>query len=193
MGERRVRIVGGEWRGRRIDAPQGELTRPTTDRVREAIFSALSARTGADLGGAQVLDAFAGSGALGLEALSRGAVHATFMERDRKALSALNANIAKLGATVRATVRTGDVFSLAGGRIGGPFSLILLDPPYKLDGGHVAAMLERLEASESVEDGACAVWEHAEGATVPWPRGWQVVTAKRYGSTEVDIAVFAKG
>lgn len=188
-----MRIVGGEWRGRRIAAPPGELTRPTTDRVREAIFSALGARMGADLGGAHVLDAFAGSGAMGLEALSRGARQATFVERDRKALATLAANIESLGVAERAIVRSGDVFSLAEGRIAGPFSLILLDPPYKLDGGRVAALLGRLVAEGACEDGTCAVWEHSTDTDAPWPQGWRVATTKRYGSTEVDIAVWMKG
>ncbi|HEY8375642.1 MAG TPA: 16S rRNA (guanine(966)-N(2))-methyltransferase RsmD, partial [Nannocystis sp.] len=99
-----MRIIAGRWRGRRIEAPPGRDTRPTTDRVREAWMSALQP----ELPGARVLDLFAGSGALGLEALSRGAEHATFVERSGRALRALRANLERLGAMDQATIVRGD-------------------------------------------------------------------------------------
>ncbi|HEX9093015.1 MAG TPA: RsmD family RNA methyltransferase, partial [Coriobacteriia bacterium] len=104
-----MRIVAGSWRGRRLIAPGGRATRPTSDRVREALFDALVARLGADLGGAAVLDLYAGTGALGLEALSRGATRAVFVENDRAALRALADNVSALGAQAECVVVAGDV------------------------------------------------------------------------------------
>ena len=188
-----MRIVGGRWRGRSITAPKGSATRPTTDRVREALFSALVARLGTDLGGGRVLDAFAGSGALGLEALSRGASHATFVEHDRGAVAALKDNLRSLGADGISNLITGDAFSLAERGIGGPFALILLDPPYTLDGARTAALLGALAASGSLVDGAFVTWEHAKGQDIAWPEGFVPVTRKRYGSTEIDFALWERG
>jgi 16S rRNA (guanine966-N2)-methyltransferase len=128
-----MRIIGGAWRGRRLTTPAGTATRPTADRVRQALFDMLMhAPWGGRplLEGATVLDAFAGTGALGLEALSRGAAHATFVEKDRAALAALRANIAACGATARCTVIAGDVLTPATGPACG---LAFLDPPYGQD------------------------------------------------------------
>ncbi len=97
-----MRIIAGEWRGRPLEAPPGQATRPTSDRAREGLFSMLASRIGS-FEGLQVADLFAGTGALGLEALSRGAAHCTFVEKDRAALDVLGANIARLGAAARAT------------------------------------------------------------------------------------------
>jgi 16S rRNA (guanine966-N2)-methyltransferase len=189
-----MRIVAGEWRGRPIGSPAGHKTRPTTDRVREALFSTLGSLLGEGLGGGGVLDAFAGSGALGLEALSRGGERAVFVERDRKALSALRANIEKLGAKARASVLVGDAFVLAArGALTGPFALILLDPPYTLDPASVRKLLETLDAAGAVRDGAIASWERSTSRETDWPTGWDVVTVKRYGDTAVEIAVFERG
>lgn len=132
-----MRIIAGAWRGRAIVAPKGEVTRPTADRTREALFSMLASRIGT-FGGLSVVDLFAGSGALGIEALSRGAESCLFVEQDKPALDALRANIAKLGA--RADVRAQSVLTL--GPATKPYDLILLDPPYGTGAGVVA--LERL-------------------------------------------------
>lgn len=188
-----MRIVGGQWRGRKLIAPQGSLTRPTVDRVREAIFSALTSRLGSDLANASVLDPFAGSGAMGFEALSRGAAHVTFLETDRKALAALAANIAALGATSSATVRPGSAFSLAGRLPGPPFTLILLDPPYTLDPAKVRSMLETLGEAGLVTEGTWVTWEHAAGDRADWPEGYLVDAVKKYGTTEVEFAVLERG
>jgi 16S rRNA (guanine966-N2)-methyltransferase len=121
-----VRIVAGEWGGRRIQAPSGRATRPTTDRVREAWMS-----TVADwIPGARVLDLFAGSGALGLEALSRGAERAVFVEQAPLALRALRANLDALGAAARAEIVRGDAVRYAEGLEAGAFDLAFADPPY---------------------------------------------------------------
>jgi 16S rRNA (guanine966-N2)-methyltransferase len=128
-----VRIVAGAWRGRTLRAPPGAATRPTADRVRQALFDMLlhAPWAGRDaIEGAAVLDAFAGTGALGLEALSRGAAHATFIEPDRAALAALRANIAGCNAADRTTVLAADATRPPQGA---PCTLILLDPPYGRD------------------------------------------------------------
>lgn len=129
-----MRIIAGTWRGRPLVAPKGDTTRPTADRTREALFSMLASRIGS-FEELAVADLFAGSGALGLEALSRGAASCLFVEQDRAALDALKANIAKLaakGAEVRATS------ALALGPATKPLDLILMDPPYGTGAGAVA-------------------------------------------------------
>jgi 16S rRNA (guanine966-N2)-methyltransferase len=131
-----MRIIAGQWRGRPITAPQGEATRPTSDRTRETLFSMLISRLGSfeDL---RVADLFAGSGALGLEALSRGAAHCTFVEQDPIAIRALRSNIANLRAQDQCDVRTGSVLALGPMR-GESLDLVLLDPPYATGAGVVA-------------------------------------------------------
>ena len=122
-----MRIIAGEWRGRAIVAPPGDATRPTADRTRETLFSMLVSRLGSfeDL---RVADLFAGSGALGLEALSRGAAHVTFIENDNEAVRAIQANVAKLGATARAEIKLASALKLP--PTSAPFDVILADPPY---------------------------------------------------------------
>ena len=128
-----MRIIAGEWRGRRLVAPKGETTRPTADRTRERLFSMLTSRLG-DFEGLQILDLFAGSGALGLEVLSRGAAHCTFVEQDQEALKALEKNIDTLAAD--ADVKIGSVLHL--GQARQAYDLILMDPPYDTGAGAVA-------------------------------------------------------
>lgn len=121
-----MRIIAGAWRGRQIEAPPGQSTRPTGDRVRETLFSMLASRLGS-FEQLRVADLFAGSGALGLEALSRGAALATFVENDARATAILKRNADKLGATDRVRVVTGSALALPRSE---PFDLILADPPY---------------------------------------------------------------
>lgn len=134
-----MRIIAGEWRGRKLVAPKGDATRPTADRTRETLFSMLTSRLGS-FEGLRVADLFAGSGALGLEALSRGAAHCLFVEQDKPALDAIKANIQALGARERTAVQQGSVLTL--GPAKEPYDLILLDPPYATGAGAVA--LDRL-------------------------------------------------
>lgn len=134
-----MRVIAGTWRGRPLVVPRGDATRPTADRVREALFSMLVSRLGS-FEGLRVADLFAGSGALGLEALSRGAAHCIFVEQDRAALDALRANIERLDARNMAEVRAQSVLSL--GPAAAPCDLLLLDPPYHSGAGVVA--LDRL-------------------------------------------------
>ncbi|HLO20009.1 MAG TPA: 16S rRNA (guanine(966)-N(2))-methyltransferase RsmD, partial [Sphingomicrobium sp.] len=121
-----MRIIAGEWRGRTIEAPPGLATRPTADRVRETLFSMLASRLG-NFEDLRVADLFAGSGALGLEALSRGAASATFVESDAKATAAIRRNAEMLGAGDRARAVAGSALSLPRSD---PFDLIFADPPY---------------------------------------------------------------
>lgn len=168
-----MRVVSGIARGRKIAAPPGTGTRPTSDRVREAVFNALGSLGALD--GARVLDLFAGSGALGIEAISRGAAHATFVDSDLAAVRAIEANLEATGLGGHATVvaATADAF-LA--RADHSFDLVLADPPYAFDAW--ADLLDDLPADLVVaeSDRAIAV-----------PPGWQVVREKRYGSTVVTI------
>ncbi len=130
-----MRIIAGEWRGRPLVAPKGLDTRPTADRTRETLFSMLTSRLGS-FDGLRVADLYAGSGALALEALSRGAALAVLVENDRAALTAIEANAAKLGATGRIQVR-----AMSAARLPreSPFDLILADPPYAAGAGSAVA------------------------------------------------------
>ena len=131
-----MRIIAGDWRGRPLTAPKGDTTRPTADHTREALFSMLASRVGS-FEGLAVADLFAGSGALGLEALSRGAASTLFVEQDGAALDALRANIATLSAGTRATVRAGSVLAL--GPAPAALDVVMMDPPYATGAGAVAA------------------------------------------------------
>ncbi len=137
-----MRIISGKWRSRPIIAPKGDTTRPTADRTRETLFSMLISRLGSfeDL---TVLDLFAGSGALGLEALSRGAASCTFVEQDQAAIVALEKNIATLDAAPLCTIKRGSVLSL--GAAIKPFDVVLMDPPYGTGAG--AVTLDKLGRS----------------------------------------------
>ncbi len=135
-----MRIVGGSLRGRALDAPPGNATRPTTDRVREAIFNILSARL--SLAGTDTLDLFAGSGALGLEAISRGAAACTFVESHNPTLRTTRENARRLGVEEACTFVRGDVLAFAAHHSGPPFDLILADPPYDLPA--LATLPERI-------------------------------------------------
>ncbi len=130
-----MRVISGEWRGRKLIAPRNDATRPTADRTRETLFSMLASRLGS-FEGLYVADLFAGSGALGIEALSRGAAHCLFGEQDREAIDALRKNLAALGAAARAEVRAGSVLAL--GPAPRSFDLLLLDAPYATGAGSVA-------------------------------------------------------
>jgi len=134
-----LRMISGEWRRRPLRAPKGDTTRPSADRTRETLFSMLASRLGS-FEGLQVADLFAGSGALGLEALSRGAAHCLFVEQEPEAIRTIRANIAALQCADRCDVRAASVLALGPSRK--PLDLILLDPPYGTGAGSVA--LDRL-------------------------------------------------
>ncbi len=175
-----MRIVAGRFGGRRIAAPPGQDTRPTTDRVREALFSILG-----PLGGERVLDLYAGSGALGIEALSRGAGAAVFVERDRRALAALRANLDALG--IDAAVRGADVLAaLRDARNRGEtYDLVLCDPPYRLApelGGPLGEALVPVLAA-----GARVVTESDRRAPLDLDLDPSTVDERRYGDTLIRI------
>lgn len=130
-----MRIISGEWRGRKLVAPEGDATRPTADRTRETLFSMLVSRLGS-FEGLAVADLFAGSGALGLEALSRGAASALFVEQDPAAIRALRANVAAFRAQGQCDVRAASVLSLSAAKA--PIDVLFLDPPYNSNAGAVA-------------------------------------------------------
>jgi 16S rRNA (guanine966-N2)-methyltransferase len=168
-----VRVVAGTARGRRLQAPAGRGTRPTSDRVREAAFNALDSR--GLVAGARVLDLFAGSGALGIEALSRGAAHAPFVERDRAALVCVRTNLAATGLAAAADVVAADALAYLAGRPS-PVDLALLDPPYAFDGW--AALLAAIPAPVAVVE---------SDRDVEVPPGWSVGRRARYGTTVVQL------
>ncbi|BBZ34368.1 16S rRNA (guanine(966)-N(2))-methyltransferase RsmD [Mycolicibacterium confluentis] len=163
--------------------PRG--TRPTTDRVRESLFNVLAARL--DFAGLAVLDLFAGSGALGLEALSRGAQKALFVESAARAVGVIEANIKALGVS-GATVRRGTVNAVLSAGAVGQFDLVFADPPYDVSSAEVGAVLEAL-AGGWVADGGLAVIERPSSAqALEWPAGWEPLKARRYGDTTVEFA-----
>ncbi len=173
-----MRVVSGDLGGRKLVTPDGSDTRPTSDRVREAMFNSLFSLDAIE--GARVLDAFAGSGALGIEALSRGALHATFVETGRDALAALRENLETLQLGAQGRVAPGDALAhleriAAEGEV---YDLVLLDPPYGFD--------QWDELLAAVPVGARVVIESDREVIVP--DSWEVHRRKRYGGTVVTLA-----
>ncbi|MGH3797257.1 MAG: 16S rRNA (guanine(966)-N(2))-methyltransferase RsmD [Pseudonocardiaceae bacterium] len=177
-----TRIVAGVAGGRRLTVPP-RGTRPTSDRVREAVFSALRARR--DLEGTRVLDLYAGSGALGLEALSRGAAHVRFVESDRCAAAVLRRNAEALGLP-GAQVSTATVAAVLRGDPGLPYDVVLADPPYALGDDALSEVLRGLVSGGWLASGALLVVERAARAAPPtWPDDVAALTQRRYGDTAV--------
>lgn len=169
-------------------ARSGRGTRPTTDRVRESLFNVLDARM--DLSGLAVLDLYAGSGALGLEALSRGAASALFVEADRRAAAVISDNAAALGAA-GATVRCGTVSAVLAAGASRPVDLVFADPPYEVTSAEVEAVLAALGESGWLNPGALAVVERPASAPVlGWPAGWTAGRDRRYGDTRLEFGEF---
>ena len=164
----------------------GRGTRPTTDRVRESLFNVLAARI--DLAGVSVLDLYAGSGALGLEALSRGASSAVFVESDQRAVGVIAANIAALGVT-GATVRCGAVAAVLAAGTAQPVDLVLADPPYDVAATEVEAVLAMLATAGWAVPGTVVVVERAtSGPPLNWPDGWTGWPPRTYGDTRLELA-----
>jgi 16S rRNA (guanine966-N2)-methyltransferase len=170
-----VRIVAGEFKGRRLRMPRGAPTRPTADRVREAIFSMLG-----DVTGARVLDLYAGSGALGIEALSRGAASAVFVERDARAASAIRANLDTVGA--EAEVSRQDVLAFVR-RDGGSYDLVFCDPPYDSGPRIAAGLAERLPALLSTDARIVTESDKRNPLELPFP----LLRERTYGDTRIAI------
>lgn len=169
-----LRIIGGAWRGRKLRFPPSPEIRPTPDRVRETLFNWLTPR----VVGARCLDLFAGSGALGLESLSRGAAHVTFVERDSAAVRELRARLSEWGAT-GAQVEQGDALRFLGGS-GGPYDIVFLDPPFDSDLLTVAA--GRLEQGSWLAPNALIYMEcAAHDGLPPLPPAWAPTKTKQAG------------
>jgi 16S rRNA (guanine966-N2)-methyltransferase len=177
-----TRIIAGTAGGRRISTPRGANTRPTTDRVREALFSAIESWCGS-LTGLRFLDLYAGSGAVGLEAWSRGAGVVTLVEQDRRTAAIISANARGLGFG-RADVVTGPVAGTLARSPAAPYDVAFLDPPYAQPEGDVASDLVALRDREWLVPGAMVVVERGTRSREPaWPAGFTVSREKRYGET----------
>lgn len=181
-----TRIVAGSAGGRRLRVPP-RGTRPTSERVREALFNALEA--GHELAGSRVLDLYAGSGALGLEALSRGASDALFVEADRKAAEILRANVDVLGLGGR--VRQGKVEVIVAESAPMPFDVVLADPPYSVSAAELNQVFGSLVAGEWISSGTLLVVERAvRDGDLVWPEGYRPLRSKKYGDTALHWAEY---
>ena len=186
-----IRIIGGKHRGRMLETPVGEATRPTSNRAREALFNILmhaNWREDEDGGtspliDARVLDAYAGSGALGLEALSRGAAHVTFLDKDAAAIKSIGDNLRKLGETGAAKVVRADATRPPPARE--PCDLVFLDPPYR--SGEAAAAITALANAGWMAPGAVVTVELAYNEDIAPPHGFEAIDERRYGAAKIVI------
>ena len=184
-----IRIIAGAWRGRSIEVPAGNAIRPTSDRVREALFNRLAhAFAGTDfrLAGARVADVFAGTGALGLEALSRGSAQAVFLDRNPASVDLIKRNVAKLGAEDRATVMNADGAHLP--RAATPCDLAFLDPPY--GEGLVEPALQGLALQGWLKPGALVTVESDAGEAAPACAGYTFLDRRDYGRVGISLLRF---
>ena len=179
-----MRIVSGQWRGRPLVAPKGELTRPTADRTRETLFSMLVSRLGS-FEGLRVADLYAGSGALAFEALSRGAERALLIENDRAALTAIEANAVKLGATASIEVR-----AMSAARLPrqAPFDLVLADPPYEKGSG--TAVAKAVAEAGWLNPGGWLAIETAKSDDVEAPPGLTIEATRNVGRARLTLLRF---
>jgi 16S rRNA (guanine966-N2)-methyltransferase len=175
-----MRIIAGEWRGRRLQAPPGQGTRPTSDRTRETLFSMLASRIGS-FEGLRVADLYAGSGALGLEALSRGAAHAIFVETDPKAVASIRANVAALKAADRTEIRPLSAATLPPSQA---FDLVLADPPYAPGSGN--AVVDAVRHAGWLADGGWLAIE-TEAREAVDAGEWTVDTERRVGRARLTL------
>jgi 16S rRNA (guanine(966)-N(2))-methyltransferase RsmD len=174
-----MRIIAGRFRSRSLQAPKGHLTRPTLDRTRESLFNMVLSRM--DLGGARVLDLFAGTGSLGLEAISRGAAHVTFVETDAKVVRVLEANVAALGVEDETYVLRGDAVAYLERHRGPAYDLILVDPPYRLE---QLPEMPALALGHLTPGGLLSV-EHDK--TLSFDDHPRLETSRKYGRTIVSL------
>lgn len=189
-----MRIVSGIYKGRIIKAPDGLDTRPTTDRVRESMISSLISRHGA-LEQSNVLDLFAGSGALGMECISRGAASCTFCDKSKKALACIKTNIAdlKIDSSI-ARVCNIDVMRSGIPAAKKPYGVVLLDPPYKIEPAMTLGLVSSAIAAGRIDEDATIVYEYGSSSISKTQKalkvlGFKVLSHKVYGSTCVDIIV----
>jgi 16S rRNA (guanine(966)-N(2))-methyltransferase RsmD len=177
-----MRVIAGSARGIRIAVPRGGAVRPTTDRARETLFSVL----GDDVAGARAVDLFAGSGALGIEALSRGAAHCTFVEADAATVKVLRGNLERTRLSERATVVRSD-WRAGLRRLGleGAFDLALMDPPYRMELG--AEVMEAITTARVLTPRAWIVLEHGGGESPPAPATWECFRRLEIGETCLSL------
>lgn len=183
-----MRIVGGEWRGRRLATPRTDAIRPTSDRLRESLFNVLAHGYDDVVAGARVLDLFSGTGALGFEALSRGAAYALLVDEGTEARSVIRANIEAFGAEGVTRLFRRDATKLGEAGPAGRFSLLFCDPPYGRDLAP-AALASAVSGGWLTPD-ALAVVEESAAATVSLPAGFNELERRVYGETAVIIARF---
>ena len=176
-----MRIIAGEWRGRPLIAPEGRATRPTSDRAREGLFSMLASRIGS-FEGLRVADLFAGTGALGLEALSRGAAHCTFIDSDRNALASIQRNLTSFGATGRAEIRSQGIEYTS--PPAAPCDIIFLDPPYAT--GLAEMALAKVGNAGWVAPGGLISIETA-GERLLTPASFAVAAERRFGKAHLTL------
>ncbi|MDR2196882.1 MAG: 16S rRNA (guanine(966)-N(2))-methyltransferase RsmD [Coriobacteriales bacterium] len=186
-----MRVIGGSFRGRRLTTAVGTGTRPTTDRVREAWASSVSSLAAEGFENMRVLDAFAGSGALGIEALSRGAAFCAFVDSSRRALLTLRENLSALKLdSSRAVVLGRDVFAPSTPRLlaaHGPYDLVILDPPYALDQSLLELLLQRLIQLCAVRSNTLITYERGNDAAVPL--SLEMLSCREYGTTRLDYYI----
>ncbi len=180
-----MRVIAGRAKGTRLMVPKGTVTRPTADRVREALFSILGER----VAGSKVLDLFAGSGALGIEALSRGASEAVFVDNSAAAIAAMRDNLERCHLSDRGRVTKADAGRGLGAlsRQAGPFNLIFADPPYKMIRSEVRGILHAILASGLVEAAGWIVLEHPSKEQPPVLQGAEIDQSRPYGDTALTI------
>lgn len=177
-----TRIIAGEYGGRRLVTRYGRDTRPTTDRVREGLFNALESMV--ELWGARVADLYAGSGAVGLEAASRGASHVLLVEADRAAARVVRRNIEALEAGAVAVVKTERVEQVVAARTGEPYDVVFADPPYDLGEAELAGVLAALVANRWLPERGVLVVERSTRSPEPlWPDGVTSARSRRYGES----------
>lgn len=187
-----IKVIGGKHRGRSIETPEGMTTRPTSNRARESLFNILMHASWHEDGtsplvDARVLDAFAGSGALGIEALSRGAAHATFLDTDATAVRLIGENLRKLGEAAHAKVIRGDATRPPPSREG--CDLVFLDPPYR--SGLAAPALAALAEAGWLQPGTVATVELANTEDIVPPAGFEAIDERRYGAAKIVILRYA--
>lgn len=183
-----MRIVAGKFRGKTLTSPSDDSIRPTSDRARESMFNILGSRLGPVLVGKRVLDLFAGTGALGLEALSRGAAHVTFVETGAEARGLIRDHIEAFGAAGITKLLRRDATALGAPGSFGQFDLIFLDPPYNQGLGEKA--LAELAGNGWIAPGATIVWEEAVDAEVTVPAGFELDDTREYGAAAVRFLTF---
>lgn len=178
-----MRIIAGEFRGRRLLAPKGQDVRPTTDRMRERLFSILGHGKYPAIDDARVADIYAGTGALGLEALSRGASHVTFVEKARASIDCINENIQTLGVKDRTSIMRSDARAVRA--VTAPFDIVFMDPPYRQ--GLTAPTLKRLKESGWIGQNSVLVCEIASDEAIDLPGDFEILDDRTQGQQRILI------